>query len=95
MRAKEFTINVPITITINGDEDPVVNAGDQTSSKPDTELQQNPVMISPQQQELELAKAEAGKASPVIDKLTGQETVGEEPAEQNDIIQQLRALMSR
>lgn len=95
MRAKEFTINVPITITINGDEDPVVNAGDNLPDEPDTALQQNPVMISPQQQELELAKAAAGKASPVIDKLTGQETVGEEPPEQNDIIQQLRALMSR
>ena len=96
MRAKEFTINVPITITINGDEDPVVNAAGQTPpDEPDTELQQNPVMISPQQQELELAKAAAGKDSPVIDKLTGQETVGEEPPEQNDIIQQLKALMSR
>jgi hypothetical protein len=96
MRAKEFTINVPITITINGDEDPVVNAAGQTSpDELDTELQQNPVMISPQQQELELAKAAAGKDSPVIDKLTGQETVGEEPPEQNDIIQQLKALMSR
>jgi hypothetical protein len=52
-------------------------------------------MVPPQQQELELAKAAAGKDSPVIDKLTGQETVGEEPPEQNDIIQQLRALMSR
>jgi hypothetical protein len=95
MRAKEFTINVPITITINGDEDPVVNAAGQIPDEPDTELQQNPVMISPQQQELELAKAAAGKASPVIDKLTGQETVGEEPPEQNDIIQHLKALMSR
>jgi hypothetical protein len=96
MRAKEFTINVPITITINGDEDPVVNAaGQNPPEEADTELQQNPVMISPQQQELELAKAAAGKASPVIDKLTGQETVGEEPPEQNDIIQQLKALMSR
>ena len=95
MRAKEFTINVPITITINADEDPVVNAGDQTPPEDDTELQLNPVMISPQQQELELAKSQAGKDSPVIDKLTGQETVGEEPPEQNDIIQQLRALMSR
>ena len=95
MRAREFTINVPITITINGDDDPVVDAGNQTSPEDNTELQQNPVMVSPQQQELELAKAAAGKASPVIDKLTGQETVGEEPPEQNDIIQQLRALMSR
>ena len=95
MRAKEFTINVPITITINGDEDPVVNAAGQTPAEPDTELQQNPVMISPQQQELELAKAAAGKASPVIDKLTGRETVGEEPPEQNDIIERLKALLSK
>jgi hypothetical protein len=95
MRAKEFTINVPITITINGDEDPVVNAGNTPPEQDDSELQQNPVMVPPQQQELELAKAAVGKASPVIDKLTGQETVGEEPPEQNDIIQQLRALMSR
>jgi hypothetical protein len=90
MRAKEFTINVPITITINGDEDPVVSAGDQQAP----ELQQNPVMVSPQQQELELKKAELGKESPVIDKLTANDNVGAEPA-QNDIIQQLKALMSR
>jgi hypothetical protein len=90
MRAKEFTINVPITITINGDEDPVVSAGDQQAP----ELQQNPVMVSPQQQEIELKKAELGKESPVIDKLTANDNVGAEP-EPNDIIQQLRALMSR
>lgn len=90
MRAKEFTINVPITITINGDGDPVVSAGDQQAP----ELQQNPVMVSPQQQELELKKAELGKESPVIDKLTANDNVGAEP-EQNNIIQQLRALMSR
>ena len=90
MRAKEFTINVPITITINGDGDPVVSAGDQQAP----ELQQNPVMVSPQQQEIELKKAELGKESPVIDKLTANDNVGAEP-EQNDIIQQLRALMSR
>jgi len=95
MRAREFTINVPITITINGDDDPVVDAGNQSSPEDDTELQQNPVMVSPQQQELELAKAAAGKSSPVIDKLTQDHTVGEEPPEQNDIIQRLQALMSR
>ena len=55
MRAREFTINVPITIKINGDEDPEVSAPnvDQTD---DTELQKNPVMVSPQQQELEMKK---------------------------------------
>jgi hypothetical protein len=91
MRAKEFTINVPITITINGDGDPVVSAGDQNQAP---ELQQNPVMVSPQQQEIELKKAALGKESPVIDKLTANDNIGAEP-EQNDIIQQLRALMSR
>lgn len=34
----------------------------------------NPVMVSPLQQELELAKAEAGKTSPIIKKLTQDET---------------------
>jgi hypothetical protein len=91
MRAKEFTINVPITITINGDDDPVVDAGNAAPA----ELQLNPVMVSPQQQELELAKAAAGKNSPVIDKLVGDDAVGQEPPETNDIIQRLRALMSR
>jgi hypothetical protein len=95
MRAREFTINVPITISINGDDEPVISTGNQEPPKDDTDLHQNPVMVPPQQQELELAKAAAGKDSPVIDKLTGQETVGEEPPEQNDIIQQLKAMLSR
>jgi len=70
MRAREFTINVPITISINGDEDPVISAGDQENPKDNTELQQNPVMVSPLQQQVELAKASLGKSSPVIDKIT-------------------------
>jgi hypothetical protein len=84
MRAKEFTINVPITITINGDDDPVVSAGDQ--SEPD--LQQNPVMVSPLQQDLELRKAELGKQSPAIAKMLKQDTIGAEqakPAQPNTI----------
>lgn len=94
MRAKEFTINVPITISINGDEDPIVSAAGQEPD--DTELQQNPVMVTPLQQELELAKAQLGKDSPVIDKITQDtETVGEEPPEQNDIIERLKALLSK
>lgn len=95
MRAREFTINVPITISINGDQDPLISTGGQKKSNSDTELQQNPVMVPPQQQELELAKASAGKESPVIDKLTGQETVGEELPKQNEIIQKLRSIMNR
>ena len=94
MRAREFTINVPITISINGDEDPVISTPAQ-DQEDDTELQQNPVMVSPQQQELEMKKAELGKTSPVIDKLTQDHTVGEEPPEQDDILSRLKALMNR
>jgi hypothetical protein len=62
MRAKEFTINVPITIKINGDGDPEVDTGGD-----EDEQNSNPVMINPLQQELELKKAELGKNSPYID----------------------------
>jgi len=40
---------------------------------------QNPVFVSPLQQELELAKAGHGKQSPVIDKITADDTIGIEP----------------
>ena len=92
MRAREFTINIPINIKINGDEDPVVNAGDQDEPK----LQQNPVMVSPQQQELELKKAELGKESPVIDKLTANDNIGDETrSADDDLLQKLKQLISR
>jgi hypothetical protein len=39
----------------------------------------NPVFVSPLQQELELAKADQGKDSPVIDKITADDDIGEEP----------------
>ena len=101
MRAKEFTINVPITITINGDEDPVVSTPDQDGS----DLQQNPVMVPPLQTHLELHKAELGKESPVIDKITQDDSIGQEPEEQpeqdsqsssdDQLLQRLKALVSR
>lgn len=94
MRAREFTINVPITVKINGDQDPEISMPNQ-DQEDDQELQQNPVMVSPQQQELELKKAEAGKDSPVIDKLTQDHTIGQEPPEQNDILDRIRTLMNR
>lgn len=94
MRAREFTINVPITISINGDDDPVISTPNQ-DQEDDQELQQNPVMVSPQQQELEMKKAELGKDSPVIDKLTQDHTVGEEPPAQDDILQRLKSLVAR
>lgn len=92
MRAKEFTINVPITITINGDEDPVVNQPETSTPV----LQQNPVMVSPQQQELELKKAELGKSSPVIDKLTQNDSIGDEPNfDLDDLLSKIKQLMSK
>jgi hypothetical protein len=93
MRAKEFTINVPITISISGDNDPVVST---SGEQPSGELQQNPVMVSPQQQELELAKAELGKESPVIDKLTQDDSIGAEPEQQEDpVLSRIKQLMAR
>jgi hypothetical protein len=97
MRAREFTINVPITITLNGDDDPEISTGQDTN---EPELQSNPVMVNPLQQELELKKAELGKSSPVIDKLTADDTIGAEPEEDSEdsdsqLLQRLKALISR
>jgi hypothetical protein len=36
-------------------------------------------MVPPLQQHLELAKAEQGKESPVIDKITADDKIGQEP----------------
>ena len=76
MRIDEITINIPITIDLDGDKPRVCVAGKDAMD--DDELDQNPVMVSPQQQELELKKAEQGKTSPVIDKILDDEEIGEE-----------------
>lgn len=73
MRAREFTINVPITIKINGDGDPEVDMQQGDDSRPVDELDPKPVMVPPLQQDLELRKAEVGKTSPIIQKLTQDE----------------------
>jgi hypothetical protein len=78
MRAKEFTINVPITIKINGDEEPEIDASSD-EAKPENELDVKPIMIPPLQQDLELRKAEVGKTSPVIKKLTQDEIESPDP----------------
>jgi hypothetical protein len=74
MRAREFVINVPITIKINGDGDPEIDM-DQTKEEPKDpkDLDPNPVMVPPLQQAIELEKADAGKESPVISDLTQDE----------------------
>jgi len=77
MRIDEITINIPIKIDLDGDK-PRVNVAGKDAAEDDKELDQNAVMISPQQQELELAKAEQGKESPVIDKILDDEGIGDE-----------------
>lgn len=80
MRAREFTINVPINIKINGDGDPEIDVAgqDQEEPKDPSELDDNPVMVPPLQQDIELKKAEQGKVSPVIKDLTQDEQDPEE-----------------
>ena len=74
MKAREFTINVPINIKINGDGDPEI---DVAGEKPEEEqqpgqdcLDPNPVMVPPLQQSIEMKKAALGKEGDVIDKIT-------------------------
>jgi len=78
MRAREFTINVPITIKINGDGDPEIEMDKTDEPKDVDELDPNPVMVPPLQQDVELKKAAVGKISPVINDLTQDEVDPEE-----------------
>jgi hypothetical protein len=79
MKASEFIINIPINIKINGDGKPEIDMGTDTV-EPDDELDQNPVMLSPQQQELELRKSEQGKTSPYIDTMLSDDPeIGDDP----------------
>ena len=55
------------------------NDSEQSNDKDPQELEQNPVFVPPLQQHLELAKAEQGKESPVIDKITADDKIGQEP----------------
>lgn len=79
MRAREFTINVPINIKINGDGDPEIDMSGNDEPKDPKELDDNPIMVPPLQQDVELKKAQAGKDSPVIQDLTQDEGEAEEP----------------
>ena len=84
MRAREFVINVPITIKINGDGDPEIDMPGADDARDPTELKDNPVMVPPLQQDIEMNKAEMGKDSPIIKDLTQDE---EEPDPNNPIFQ--------
>ena len=84
MRAREFVINVPITIKINGDGDPEIDMDqDNDSPKDPQELDDNPVMVPPLQQDIELKKSQAGKDSPIIQDLTQDEAEPTPPLQLN------------
>lgn len=87
MRAREFVINVPITIKINGDGDPEIDMDNRRDEPPKDpkQLDPNPVMVPPLQQAIELEKADAGKNSPVIDELTQDEV---DPDDEQDQYEQ-------
>ena len=91
MRIDEITINIPIKIDLDGDDPNIKVAGQDTAD--DEELDQNPVMMNPQQQELELKKAEQGKSSPVVDKMLDDDEEGEEAeTDQEGNIDNIRTL---
>lgn len=73
MRAREFTINVPIKININGDDDPEISVDDQ-----EEDGEENPRFVPPLQQNLELKKAALGKKSAVVNDLLDDDPLGEE-----------------
>ena len=77
MRAAEFMRALADIIEkLDGDD-----ADAQQSVDPSKPLE-NPVFVSPLQQELELNKADQGKESPVIDKITADDDIGQEPKKQ-------------
>lgn len=76
MRAREFIINIPISITMNSDGTVDVN-NKETNTEPEDET--DGVFVPPLQQKIELMKAGLGKQSPVIDQLLSDD---EEPTEQ-------------
>jgi hypothetical protein len=85
MRAKEFlqenqgtTISIPITINIPA-------GGGIPTISTTQELPAQPVMVTPQQQELELAKATAGKESAVINQITSNDGAYGEHSQENPI----------
>lgn len=73
MRAREFTINIPINIKINGDGEPEVDLDSKDGPVDPSVPKEEPVMVPPLQQQIELQKAQTGKISPIIKDLTRDE----------------------
>ena len=95
---RDIKVSIPINITIPQDGgDPKISVADKEKSPGDDEEQK--VMVSPLQQEIEMAKAAQGKESPVIDKLTDDdEEVGEDEVKRSvydeaDELKHLKSLL--
>lgn len=73
MRAREFVINIPIHISMNGDGTVDVSTDAEDDAIDPSQVTEPRVMIPPLQQDLEVKKAQAGKLSPVIRALTQDE----------------------
>lgn len=71
MRAREFTINIPINIKINGDGEPEVSTSDGEQNDGDLGK-----FVPPLQQKIELLKKSAG-----VDNVFDQEASDDEPFE--------------
>ena len=67
MRAREFTINIPINVKIN-DNDEVEVTTDQEDAQNEVSPATN--FVPPLQQKIELMKHAAGKQGEVIDQIT-------------------------
>jgi hypothetical protein len=82
MRAAEFMRAVADVIdALDGDS----NTSNTLEPEDNPDLQDNPVMMTPQQQELELAKHKSGKMTPAIAKLIANDDTGEEGINDNPL----------
>jgi hypothetical protein len=70
MRAREFTINIPINIKINGDGEPEISTNQDDERQEDGQK----TMVPPLQQKLEILKKSAG-----LDNVFDQEADEDEP----------------
>lgn len=90
MRAAEFIRALATVI------DALDGTSENTPSKDSADHNLNPVFVPPLQQSLELQKAEHGKQSPVIDKITADDDIGAEPSNNDDdLLDKIKQLITR
>lgn len=70
MRAKEFVINIPISISFNGDGEPELSVANKEVGDTDNSEEESDTYVPPLQQEIEIQKGQLGKDSEVIDQIT-------------------------